>query len=65
MSKKYKAMNRLRREKAEHLFEMINTIDAEIEKIKSQDVIDSHAKARAFALEMFAREIMDELVRRG
>lgn len=65
MSKKYKAMNRLRREKAEHLFDMLNIIDAEIEKIKSQEVIDDHAKARAFALEMFASDIMIELVRRG
>lgn len=65
MSKKYKAKNRLRREKAEHLFEMINTIDAEIERLKSLQIYDSHAKARVFALEMFIGDIMNELVRRG
>ena len=65
MSKKYKAANRLRRERTEHLFDMLNVFDAEFENIKSQDVIDSHAKARAFALEMFARDIMDVLARRG
>lgn len=44
---------------------MLNIIDAEQEKLKSTEPYDKHAKARVFALEMFASEIMIELVRRG
>lgn len=65
MSKKFKAKNRLRRERAEHLFDMLNVIDSEQERLKSKEPYDAHAKARVFALEMFASEIMIELVRRG
>lgn len=44
---------------------MIDTLDAEIARLKSLQDYDSYAKARVFALEMFIREIMDELARRG
>lgn len=65
MSKRRKRFNRLRLERSDNLFEMLDVIDAEVERRKSKEVLDEFDKARVFALMMFYQEIMDELAKRG